>query len=57
MTNNIKAEDLTTGTIIIDPEGNPARVTRIRRIDHLRGRLETDRGVAVVALSDSFPLA
>lgn len=57
MTNNIKAEDLTTGTIIIDPEGNRARVTRLRRIDHQRGRLETDRGIAIVALTDTFKLA
>lgn len=57
MTNNIKAEDLTTGTLILDPEGNTARVTRLRRIDHERGRLETDRGIRIVALDDTFPLA
>jgi len=57
MTNNIKASDLTNGTLIIDPEGNTARVVRMRRIDHERGRLETDLGVAVVALDDEFPLA
>ncbi|WNN95821.1 hypothetical protein SEA_CHIKPIC_27 [Microbacterium phage ChikPic] len=53
----IKAEDLTKGQVIIDPEGNEATVIRIRRIDHQRGRLETDLGVAVVGLEDRFPLA
>lgn len=57
MTNNIKASDLQHNDMIIDPEGNTARVIRLRRIDHLRGRLETDRGIAVVALDDTFPLA
>ena len=57
MTNMIKASDLTTGTIIIDPEGNRARVIRLRRIDHQRGRLETDLGIRIVALDDEFPLA
>lgn len=57
MTNNIKASDLQHNDMIIDPEGNTARVIRLRRIDHLRGRLETDRGIALVALDDTFPLA
>lgn len=54
---SIKAADLTKGQVIIDPEGNEATVIRVRRIDHQRGRLETDLGVAVVQLSDTFPLA
>ncbi|AXH48599.1 hypothetical protein SEA_SANSA_26 [Microbacterium phage Sansa] len=53
----IKAEDLTKGQVIIDPEGNEATVIRIRRIDHQRGRLETDLGVSVVGLEERFPLA
>lgn len=57
MTNNIKASDLQHNDMIIDPEGNAARVIRLRRIDHERGRLETDRGVAIVALTDTFPRA
>ena len=52
-----KAEDLELNDVIIDPEGNEARVIRMRRIDHQRGRLETDLGVAVVQLSDKFPIA
>lgn len=56
MASNIKASDLTKGQVIVDPEGNEATVIRIRRIDHERGRLETDLGVAVVGLNDKFPL-
>lgn len=51
-----KAEDLEHNDVIIDPEGNEATVIRIRRMDHQRGRLETDLGVAVVALSDKFTI-
>lgn len=54
MTNNIKVSDLNHNDRIIDPEGNPARVIRVRRIDHQRARLETDLGVAIVALDDTF---
>lgn len=52
----VKVEDLKHGQFIIDPEGNDARVIRVRRIDHQRARLETDMGVAVVMLSDKFPV-
>lgn len=52
----VKAEDLKHMDRIIDPEGNEARVIRIRRMDHQRGRLETDLGVAVVQLTDKFPV-
>jgi hypothetical protein len=52
----VKAEDLQYGQVIIDPEGNQARVIRIRRVDHQRGRLETDLGVAVVPLGQRFPV-
>lgn len=52
----IKAEDLKTGIRIIDPEGNTATVRRYQRIDHQRGRLSTDLGVAVVHHSDRFPV-
>lgn len=52
----VKVEDLQHGQFIIDPEGNDARVIRVRRIDHQRARLETDMGVAVVMLSDKFPV-
>lgn len=51
-----KAADLVHMDVIIDPGGNTATVTRIRRIDHQRGRLETDLGVAVVPLDQVFPL-
>lgn len=59
MTNNYtttdrKAEDLIRRNKIIDPEGNIATVTRIRRIDHQRGLLETDLGVSQVGLKDIF---
>ena len=57
MTNNIKVSDLNHNDRIIDPDGNTARVIRVRRIDHQRARLETDLGVAVVALDDTFPTA
>jgi hypothetical protein len=62
MTNNnesiksVKAEDLEHGQRIIDPEGNEATVIRLRRVDHQRGRLETDLGVAVVLLEQPFPV-
>lgn len=52
----VKAEDLEHGDEIIDPEGNEAVVIRVRRVDHLRGRLETDLGVAVVDLDMHFPV-
>lgn len=52
----IKAEDLDHGQRIIDPEGNEATVVRIQRIDHQRGRLTTDLGVAVVPLNQMFPV-
>ncbi|AVJ49925.1 hypothetical protein FDJ43_gp27 [Microbacterium phage Koji] len=52
----VKAEDLQRGQVIIDPEGNQARVIRVRRVDHQRGRLETDLGVAVVPLGQRFPV-
>ncbi|QIN93850.1 hypothetical protein SEA_ALAKAZAM_28 [Microbacterium phage Alakazam] len=51
-----KAEDLEHMDRIIDPEGNEATVIRIRRMDHQRGRLETDLGVAVVPLNQKFPV-
>lgn len=52
----IKAEDLTKGQVIIDPEGNEATVIRIRRIYHQRGRLLTDMGVAVVQRTQLWPV-
>lgn len=51
-----KAEDLIHGNRIIDPEGNIAIVRRIRRIDHQRGLLETNLGIAQVGLEDTFQL-
>lgn len=56
MTNNIKAEDLKHNDKIIDPEGEPCTVIRLRRIDHQRGKLETNRGVAIVPLDQLFAL-
>lgn len=56
MTRQVKAEDLQHNDVIVDPEGNEATVIRIRRMDHKRGRLETDLGVAVVALNQKFPV-
>ncbi|QKN87728.1 hypothetical protein IXEL_27 [Microbacterium phage Ixel] len=52
----VKAENLQHMDVIIDPEGNEATVMRIRRVDHERGRLETDLGVHVVALDEHFPV-
>lgn len=50
-----KAEDLAHGDVIADPEdGSEATVIRVRRMDHQRARLETDKGVAVVQLTDKF---
>lgn len=54
--NTVKAEDLVSGQVIIDPEGNEATVRRVMRLDHKRGRLETDLGVAVVPLGMAFPV-
>lgn len=51
-----KVEDLNHNDVIIDPEGNEARVIRVRRIDHLRAKLETDLGTAIVNLADKFPV-
>ncbi len=51
-----KAEDLEHMDRIIDPEGNEATVIRIMRIDHQRGRLSTDLGVAIVPLDQRFPV-
>lgn len=56
LTTDIKAADLKIGMVIIDPEGHFAKVIRIRRIDHRRGRLETDQGIAQVALTETFPV-
>lgn len=56
MTNMTQAQDLKHNDRIIDPEGNIATVIRIRRLDHQRGRLETNLGVAQVALTDLFQL-
>lgn len=50
----VKAEDLQHGDVILDPEGNEATVVRVRRTDHERGRLETDRGLRVVLLAETF---
>ena len=52
----VKASKLEHGDQIIDPEGNEATVIRVRRVDHERGRLETDLGVAVVDLDMHFPV-
>ena len=56
MTNMTQAQDLKHNDRIIDPEGNIATVIRIRRLDHQRGRLETNLGVAQVGLTDLFEL-
>lgn len=50
----VKAADLEHLDIIVDPEGHQATVYRVRMMDHQRARLETDRGVAVVMLEDTF---
>ncbi len=57
MTNTKYAKDLAPRDRIIDPDGNVATVIRIRRVDHKRGRLETNRGIAQVGLDDIFSLA
>lgn len=51
-----KAEKLEQGDVIIDPEGNEARVIRYRWVDHKRGRLSTDLGERVVNHADRFPV-
>lgn len=51
-----KVENLQHNDVIVDPEGNEARVIRVRRIDHQRAKLETDLGAKVVALADTFPV-
>lgn len=51
-----KAQDLELNDVIIDPEGNEARVIRYRWIDHKRGRLSTDLGEKVVNHADRFPV-
>lgn len=57
MGRNIKAENLEKGMVIAaGHDGEDATVIRIRRIDHERGRLETDKGVAVVLLGEVFPI-
>lgn len=52
----VKAENLEHMDVILDPEGNEATVMRLRRMDHQRGRLETNLGVHVVALDETFPV-
>lgn len=52
----VAAADLKMYDEIIDPEGNEAEVRRISRIDHKRGRLETNLGVAIVDLEMRFPV-
>lgn len=52
----VKAEDLKHSQVILDPQGNPATVVRVRRIDHQRCLLETDEGIAQVGLTDKFPV-
>ena len=52
----VMAYRLKHGDVILDPEGNEATVIRIQRVDHLRGRLTTDRGVAIVPLDQAFPV-
>jgi hypothetical protein len=52
----VAAQKLEHGMEIIDPEGNEATVIRYRWIDHQRGRLETDLGVAVVDHDMHFPV-
>ncbi|QCW22296.1 hypothetical protein SEA_LUNA18_28 [Microbacterium phage Luna18] len=52
----VKVENLNHNDVIVDPEGNTARVIRVRRIDHQRAKLETDIGDRVVALADKFPV-
>lgn len=55
MSTKIKTvEQLDRMDIIVDLEGNRARVVRVRRIDHRRARLETDLGVHQVLLKDRF---
>ncbi|WNM75074.1 hypothetical protein SEA_MORRIGAN_29 [Microbacterium phage Morrigan] len=51
-----RVDQLQHNDVIIDPEGNEARVIRVRRIDHQRAKLETDIGDRVVALADKFPV-
>lgn len=52
----VPAKDLKKGMIIIDSDGNDARVIRIRSIDHKRGRLETDLTTAAVELDMRYPV-
>jgi len=51
-----RAEDLEHDEVIIDPNGDEAVVIRYRWMDHKRGRLETDLGVAVVPHAQRFTI-
>lgn len=50
----VKGSKLKAGDVIRDPEGNLARVSRVRMIDQTRLRLETDLGVRVIARGEKF---
>ena len=56
MTNTIKANHLTPGTRIIDPEGNVQTIVRVRMVDSRRLRVETQEGVHVMDRDETFPL-
>lgn len=54
----IKVIDLTAGQRIIDAAGNTLTVSRVRRIDHDRCRLDTLEGKASILKQDAcFHLA
>lgn len=50
----VKAEDLQHNQTILYADGTEARVWRIARIDHERGRLDTSLGKSVVPLDMLF---
>ena len=50
----VKGSKLKAGDVIRDPEGNLARVSRVRMIDQTRLRLETDIGVRVIARGEKI---
>jgi hypothetical protein len=53
MTNMIKAIDLTADTRIVDAAGEVHTISRVRRIDSLRCRIDTREGKTLVIAQDA----
>jgi hypothetical protein len=50
----VLAIDLQHMDVIIDPDGKEATVWRASRVDHVRCRIETNLGVHVAYMDESF---